>query len=203
MTTIPSPPPAPAIPPVFHDLYEKRPVRIHAVRVTWETLPAIVSLARSRSTKCPRDVTLFLVLPSGSSRYTTNSAFEPHPDLVVSIYTLEGVVNAKHGDWLILGVKGELYPCRDDIFRETYHHCLKPDLVVDIPETRALLQGEYDRVRALVDRWVPEIWGEAGAMMIRTLQPDAYLAPVVPNRLESSSVDADSPLLDFLLAEGV
>jgi len=24
------------------------------------------------------------------------------------------------GDWVIQGVKGELYPCKDDIFRETY-----------------------------------------------------------------------------------
>ncbi len=24
------------------------------------------------------------------------------------------------GDWVIKGVKGELYPCKDDIFRETY-----------------------------------------------------------------------------------
>lgn len=24
------------------------------------------------------------------------------------------------GDWVVQGVKGELYPCKDDIFRETY-----------------------------------------------------------------------------------
>lgn len=24
------------------------------------------------------------------------------------------------GDWIVQGVKGELYPCKDDIFRETY-----------------------------------------------------------------------------------
>ena len=26
----------------------------------------------------------------------------------------------KHGDWIIRGVKGELYPCKPDIFEATY-----------------------------------------------------------------------------------
>lgn len=36
------------------------------------------------------------------------------------VHTLEGVMAANPGDWIIEGVKGELYPCRDDIFRATY-----------------------------------------------------------------------------------
>lgn len=36
------------------------------------------------------------------------------------IETLEGTMTGKPGDWLIIGVKGEPYPCRDDIFRQTY-----------------------------------------------------------------------------------
>jgi len=27
---------------------------------------------------------------------------------------------AEPGDWIVQGVKDELYPCRDDVFRETY-----------------------------------------------------------------------------------
>ena len=38
----------------------------------------------------------------------------------IMIYTLEGLVTAKPGDWIIRGVVGELYPCRDDIFQATY-----------------------------------------------------------------------------------
>lgn len=38
----------------------------------------------------------------------------------VEIETLEGVMVANPGDWIITGVKGERYPCRDDIFQETY-----------------------------------------------------------------------------------
>lgn len=38
----------------------------------------------------------------------------------VEIHTLEGVMTANPGDWIIRGIKGELYPCKDDIFRATY-----------------------------------------------------------------------------------
>lgn len=38
----------------------------------------------------------------------------------VEIETLEGVMRANKGDWIIRGVRGEFYPCRDDIFRATY-----------------------------------------------------------------------------------
>ena len=38
----------------------------------------------------------------------------------LTIDTLEGQMKARPGDWIILGVRGEQYPCRDDIFRETY-----------------------------------------------------------------------------------
>ena len=39
---------------------------------------------------------------------------------VMRIQTLEGVMTASIGDWIIKGVKGEFYPCRPDIFAETY-----------------------------------------------------------------------------------
>ena len=36
------------------------------------------------------------------------------------IPTLEGDHEAKPYDWIIRGVKGELYPCKPDIFAATY-----------------------------------------------------------------------------------
>lgn len=41
------------------------------------------------------------------------------PDYAL-IHTLEGTMRAEKGDWIIRGVKGELYPCKPDIFAETY-----------------------------------------------------------------------------------
>ena len=38
----------------------------------------------------------------------------------VWIATLEGDMVAKKGDYIIKGVQGEFYPCKPDIFAETY-----------------------------------------------------------------------------------
>ncbi len=38
----------------------------------------------------------------------------------LQINTLEGVMTAVPGDWIIKGVKGEFYPCKPDIFKATY-----------------------------------------------------------------------------------
>ncbi len=36
------------------------------------------------------------------------------------VQTLEGDMQANVGDWLIRGVEGEVYACKDSIFRKTY-----------------------------------------------------------------------------------
>ena len=38
----------------------------------------------------------------------------------ILIDTLEGVMKAKVGDYIIKGVHGEFYPCKPDIFEATY-----------------------------------------------------------------------------------
>ena len=40
---------------------------------------------------------------------------------VILIHTLEGDMKANVGDYIIKGVKGEFYPCKPDIFEETYN----------------------------------------------------------------------------------
>ena len=42
------------------------------------------------------------------------------------IATLEGVMQAKPGDWIIRGVQGEFYPCKPDIFEQSY----EPEAIV-------------------------------------------------------------------------
>jgi len=39
---------------------------------------------------------------------------------IVCFPTLEGEMQARAGDWIIKGVKGEFYPCKPDIFAATY-----------------------------------------------------------------------------------
>lgn len=41
-------------------------------------------------------------------------------DLRIDIKTLEGVMTAEIGDYIIRGIKGEFYPCKKDIFNLTY-----------------------------------------------------------------------------------
>lgn len=38
----------------------------------------------------------------------------------LQITTLEGVMTAQAGDYIIKGIKGEVYPCKPDIFEATY-----------------------------------------------------------------------------------
>lgn len=36
------------------------------------------------------------------------------------VETLEGTMKGKKGDWLMVGVSGEMYPCDREIFEKTY-----------------------------------------------------------------------------------
>ena len=49
--------------------------------------------------------------------------------VVLHIDTLEGIMEAKIGDWIIKGINGEFYPCKPDIFEKTY------ELVKDAPQS--------------------------------------------------------------------
>lgn len=44
----------------------------------------------------------------------------PYVPGALDIATLEGVMRANVGDWIIRGVNGELYPYKPDIFATTY-----------------------------------------------------------------------------------
>lgn len=50
----------------------------------------------------------------------------PSGDGSIWVDTLEGVMTAKSGDWLIRGIKGELYPCKPDIFAAAYEPAEPP-----------------------------------------------------------------------------
>ena len=50
----------------------------------------------------------------------TSRKGEVIPDMAIIIPTLEGEMRAEVGDWIIKGIKGEFYPCKPDIFAQTY-----------------------------------------------------------------------------------
>ena len=39
---------------------------------------------------------------------------------LLKINTLEGIMTASNGDFIIKGIQGEFYPCKPDIFKQTY-----------------------------------------------------------------------------------
>ncbi len=54
------------------------------------------------------------------SMCTTREKGNPAGRTYLEIPTLEGVMQANVGDWIIKGVNGEFYPCKPDIFAKTY-----------------------------------------------------------------------------------
>jgi hypothetical protein len=87
--------------------FRKKPVVIEAVQFT----PA----APLSLDKAP--TWLVQAVFSGSVCYHQRGSL-PLPYL--TIQTLEGKMRADVGDWIIQGVKGEIYPCKPDIFDATY-----------------------------------------------------------------------------------
>ena len=50
--------------------------------------------------------------------FTEGQAYYDKDQVIIA--TLEGAMAANLGDWIIKGVNGEFYPCKNDIFEATY-----------------------------------------------------------------------------------
>lgn len=79
-------------------IFRKKPIEIEAMQLTVDN---------------GKDVCDWILSQSTMKRWTL-------PDGGVLIETLEGKMTANVGDWIIQGVQGEFYPCKPDIFAETY-----------------------------------------------------------------------------------
>ena len=80
--------------------YRKKPVEVEAVKFedTTESISAIAEIAHDNLIRVD---------------------YRQKP-VVMYIPTLEGVMTAQVGDYIIRGIEGELYPCKPDIFEKTY-----------------------------------------------------------------------------------
>lgn len=77
-------------------LYRKKPVVVEAIQFTGTNDAAVSSFVGGDGRDPEADRPLWL------------------------IETLEGTMRAEVGDYIIRGVKGEIYPCKPDIFEATY-----------------------------------------------------------------------------------
>ena len=82
--------------------FRKKPVEIEAIRNTGENVSAVCTFMGGGS-------------PVYGDRIIRGSR---GPRFYID--TLEGVMCAEVGDWIIRGVAGEFYPCKPDIFDVTY-----------------------------------------------------------------------------------
>lgn len=95
--------------------FRKKPVVIEALQLSWATwgemcdFVGVGHLAEGRPEGC-------WVTKTGQG---TN---RPTDEMDLWIPTLEGLHLAREYDWIIKGIKGELYSCKPDIFEATYEH---------------------------------------------------------------------------------
>jgi len=89
--------------------YRKKPVVIDALELRWDNWPEMCEHAGVGKLSDGK--------PEGTMGHNNS--------INLSIPTLEGLMVAKEGDYIIKGVKGELYPCKPDIFHLTYEEVLE------------------------------------------------------------------------------
>ena len=92
--------------------YKKRPIEIEAFQMTAERMANNVDWPEwlNAAWQMNKHIT-------GSLTPTRNKSDGSHE---FSIHTLEGPMNVSVDDWIIQGIQGELYPCKPDIFADTY-----------------------------------------------------------------------------------
>jgi len=83
--------------------YKKKPVVIEAIQ--FDGMNSLVINEFTKGLASPTDDSL------GHSNWSEKK---------LRIPTLEGLMIANAGDYVIKGVKGEFYPCKPDIFEMTY-----------------------------------------------------------------------------------
>jgi hypothetical protein len=80
--------------------------------------PVIIE-ARQFTLDIAKDIQKWELLAKWCSGLIRGTKLNPE-DRAIQIMTLEGDMYASVGDWIIKGIKGEFYPCKPDIFEETY-----------------------------------------------------------------------------------
>lgn len=93
--------------------YRKKPVEVEAMQLvgTNADMHAVYSWVE-RNTQGSFD-------PYADDTPASGVSIDPATGFML-IATLEGVMQAKPGDYIIRGVQGEFYPCKPDIFEATY-----------------------------------------------------------------------------------
>ena len=122
--------------------FRKKPIVIKAVQLRWETWSEMCAHAGIGKLSEGK--------PEGCYVNENNQPVENGTGdgrIALAIPTLEGLMIGVENDWIIGGIKGELYPCKPDIFAATY----EPEdahVPIDAEELRELMDHIYHNSRA-------------------------------------------------------
>lgn len=96
--------------------YRKKPVVIEAIQYKIvEEIPCKYGVAKKTNIN---EIAQFMKVNSLREVTTPNDTSEGETFLPID--TLEGIMKASIGDYIIKGIQGEFYPCKPDIFEQTY-----------------------------------------------------------------------------------
>jgi hypothetical protein len=103
-------------------IYRKKPIEVEAVQWTGENTDEVKDFVGMTEFDKPGFVTyadLLELFPDIPGAGMSPEKPEGSPDAYV-YDKLHSNVGVKVGDWIIKGVQGEFYPCKPDVFIETY-----------------------------------------------------------------------------------
>lgn len=137
--------------------YRKKPVEIEAVQMVRGNTLEVVDFIRD-----------------GGGTYRTVTHPRDSRQDEIFVITLEGEMRAVDGDWIIKGVAGEFYPCRDDIFRATY------ETVAPGPAATEATEAATSALREQIAEALADATGGRWPAQAFLTEADAVLAVIRP-----------------------
>ena len=107
--------------------YVKKPVEIEAIEFTGENHQEIIDFTGGKATLSKKPYNIF------------------------KIQTLEGKMTAIPSDYIIKGVNGEFYPCKEAIFKKTYKEVVEETFVDRLIKEKNELEERVTKLVAFLD----------------------------------------------------
>lgn len=152
--------------------YRKKPITVEAFRIGIDPIP-----------EWAQDANHFKIVHSDNGL------------VVGEIHTLEGIMKGYYGDYVIRGAIGELYPCRADIFEDTYTSTQIEDTNIHQKVLQRLYglmaTGQTEKVNQVLARIYT--WGQLKSSPEMSIEEIAYSSDLVlRNLLRESELDSNS-----------
>ncbi len=125
--------------------FRKKPIVIEAEQFIWKKSHPLLSSSEPSK------------IPNGVIKKVFTDYQDPKPYYKYGVETLEGFMECKDGDWIIKGIKGEFYPCKPDIFEQTYEKVIPANVmeakafIVDCEKDMGFMGSpKYDEMKKII-----------------------------------------------------